>query len=100
MHLSKAGHQIQNVVPDYVLHYQMPSTGSRDGTNCFAVTLGNITELDSSPNENDSRAAFLQHQISLLNLRNLSIRSKAPLCQVLLKYRGQHLQRKVNNLSR
>lgn len=54
----------------------------RDGTNCFAVTLWNITKIDSSPKQSDSRVAFLQHQMSLLNFRNLSLGSKVPLCQV------------------
>lgn len=40
------------------------------------------TKIDSSPNQSDSGVAFLQHQTSLLNLRNLLTGRKAPLCQV------------------
>lgn len=36
---SKAGHQIQNAVSQYILHSQTAFTGSRDGTDCFAVTF-------------------------------------------------------------
>lgn len=55
------------------------------------------SQANITPND---KIVVLQHQTPLLKLRNLSIRSKAPVCLVLFRYRGQHLLREVKNHNR
>lgn len=87
MHLSVAGHQIQNMVPDYILPSKLLLLEPRwdQPLCCDPLEYYRAWLIPKSKWLKDGISSASD---TLLNLRNLWRSSKAPLREVLFKYRG------------